>query len=125
MNDHSDAQFIFNTTPVGMYPDLEGTPIDISETSPFSELEGVFDAIYHPLRTDFVLKGAQRSIPSSGGLYMLAAQAFFASKLFLGEKDIGLDSMSEQDLRKLSEVYTSVKSDKQNIILIGMPSSGK
>lgn len=110
---HSDAQIIINTTPVGMYPDTEKKPIEISA---FSALEGVLDAIYHPLRTNLVLDAQERGIPASGGLYMLSAQAVYASAVFL-------DKELEPEL--IEKAYKLVKADKQNIVLVGMPSSGK
>ena len=39
---HADAEGLFNTTPVGMFPKLEGAPIDLA---PFSRLTFVVDAI--------------------------------------------------------------------------------
>lgn len=110
---HNDAQIIINTTPVGMYPNSERTPIDIST---FSALEGVLDAIYHPLRTNLVMDALERGIPASGGLYMLSAQAVYASAVFLGK---------ELEPELIEKAYNIVKADKQNIVLVGMPSSGK
>lgn len=110
---HNDAQIIINTTPVGMYPNSERTPIDISA---FSALEGVLDAIYHPLRTNLVMDALERGIPASGGLYMLSAQAVYASAVFLGK---------ELEPELIEKAYNIVKADKQNIVLVGMPSSGK
>ncbi len=111
--EHSDAQIIINTTPVGMYPDTDKKPIDISA---FPALEGVLDAIYHPLRTNLVLDAQSRGIPASGGLYMLSAQAVYASAVFLDR---------ELEPCLIDKAYSLVKNDKQNIVLIGMPSSGK
>lgn len=110
---HNDAQIIINTTPVGMYPNSEKTPIDISA---FPALEGVLDAIYHPLRTNLVMDALERGIPASGGLYMLSAQAVYASAVFLGK---------ELEPELIEKAYNIVKADKQNIVLVGMPSSGK
>lgn len=110
---HADAQIIINTTPVGMYPDTEKKPIDISA---FPALEGVLDAIYHPLRTNLVLDAQERGIPASGGLYMLSAQAVYASAVFLGK---------EVEPALIEKAYDLVKADKQNIVLVGMPSCGK
>ena len=110
---HLDAEIIVNTTPVGMFPNNDATPIDISV---FSQLVGVIDVIYNPLSTTLVQKAKARGIKATGGLYMLAAQGAYASALFLGEK---------LDERKEKKVYQEVLRDKQNIVLIGMPSSGK
>ncbi|MCF0120345.1 MAG: shikimate dehydrogenase [Oscillospiraceae bacterium] len=112
-SDHRDARIIINTTPVGMYPASDDAPIDISH---FPALEGIADAVYNPLRTRLVTDGLERGIPSSGGLYMLSAQAVYASALFTGtEADSGL----------IYEAFRATELEKQNIALIGMPSSGK
>ena len=77
---HSDADFIINTTPCGMYPDFAALPLQLSA---FPKLVGVADAVYNPLRTALVLEARERGIPASGGLYMLVAQAARASEHFL------------------------------------------
>lgn len=113
VTEHSDAQVIINATPVGMFPKQDGRPIDISA---FPKLEGVLDAIYNPLRTNLVLDAQEKGIPAEGGLYMLSAQAVHAAAVF---QDIPLDESL------VDKAFKSVKNDKQNIVLIGMPSSGK
>ncbi|MCI6185148.1 MAG: shikimate dehydrogenase [Clostridiales bacterium] len=113
VSEHSDAQVIINATPVGMFPKQGGRPIDISV---FPKLEGVLDAIYNPLRTNLILDAQERGIPAEGGLYMLSAQAVHAAAVF---QDIPLDESL------VDKAFKSVKNDKQNIVLIGMPSSGK
>lgn len=110
---HSDAQIIINTTPVGMFPKTNASPIDLSA---FSKLEAVLDAIFNPLRTELVLTAQERGIIASGGLYMLVAQAVYASALFLDQ---------DADEKKTDEVYKEILNEKRNIFLIGMPSSGK
>lgn len=113
VTEYSDAQIIINATPVGMFPKQDGRPIDISA---FPKLEGVIDAIYNPLRTNLILDAQERGIPAEGGLYMLSAQAVHASAVF---RDIPLDESL------VDKAFKSVKNDKQSIVLIGMPSSGK
>ncbi len=110
---HSDAEVIINTTPVGMFPNNDGCPIDISL---FPSLSGVVDAVYNPLRTRLVRNAKGAGIPSSGGLYMLVAQAVKACEHFTG-KEIP-DS-------RCDEVYSRILFGKENIILAGMPGSGK
>ena len=113
VTEHSDARIIINATPVGMFPKQDGRPIDISA---FPKLEGVIDAIYNPLRTNLILDAQERGIPAEGGLYMLSAQAVHAAAVF---QDIPLDESL------VDKAFKSVKNDKQSIVLIGMPSSGK
>jgi shikimate dehydrogenase len=110
---HSDAEIIINTTPSGMYPDTESKPIDIS---PFSRLMGVVDAVYNPICTNLVLDARNRGIKAEGGLYMLVMQAIVAAEKFLDKKI----------KREVADkVFSDVLSSKENIVLTGMPGSGK
>ena len=110
---HSDADFIVNTTPAGMYPNINGKAIDISG---FPSLKGVVDAVYNPLRTELVLDAQASGIPAEGGLYMLSAQGIYAYGAFLGK---------EMDDAIIDMAYKKVLNGKRNIVLIGMPSCGK
>ena len=110
---HSDAEIIVNTTPLGMYPKTEGVPIDIAH---FPNLSGVIDAIYNPLRTNLILEAEGRGIPAVGGLMMLILQAVKASEIFLGKKI---------DDKEVEAVVKNIFKSKENIVLIGMPGSGK
>lgn len=104
---------LLNTTPVGMYPAVGDCPVSLAR---FPRLLGVFDAVYNPLRTNLILAARSRGIAAGGGLYMLVCQAVEASALF---RDMTLpESLSES-------VYRDIRSEKENIVLIGMPGSGK
>lgn len=110
---HSDAEIIVNATPSGMYPSVDGEPMDISC---FHNLEGVADAIYNPLCTNLVLDARDMGAIGVGGLYMLVAQAVYASALFLGR---------EADESVIDSVYERIAREKRNVVLVGMPSCGK
>ncbi len=120
-NAHADAEIIINTTPVGMFPHPEATPINIEY---FPHLCGVIDAIYNPLRTELVMSARERGIAAAGGLYMLVAQGVLASRVFLGD-DIELAMCDTATAELCERVYKKILSDKENIVLTGMPSSGK
>jgi len=113
VSEHSDANVIINTTPSGMYPDCGSKPIDISA---FGQLEGVIDAVYNPLCTNLVLDAKERNIKAEGGLYMLVMQAVVAVERFL-------DTFVQKDAA--DRVFASVMASKENIVLTGMPGSGK
>lgn len=113
VNEHSDAQIIINTTPSGMYPDCESEPIDISA---FNRLEGVLDAVYNPLCTNLVMKAKRNGIKAENGLYMLVMQAVVAVEKFL---DMRIPKTVADS------VFASVFASKENIVLTGMPGSGK
>lgn len=110
---HADAAYIINTTPVGMYPGTDGCPVDIT---PFTGLLAVADAVYNPLRTTLVQKALARGIRAEGGLYMLVAQAVAAAERFHD---------TSYDKGVTEEIYHSLYCKKENIVLIGMPGSGK
>ena len=110
---HFDADVIINTTPVGMYPNSCDFPINIDK---FTNLCAVFDAIYNPLCTQLVLDAKSKNIHAEGGLYMLVSQAVHAVELFIDTK---------YDSGKTDEIFNKVLKEKENIVLIGMPSSGK
>ena len=110
---HSDTEIIINTTPCGMYPNIDGRATNIED---FPALSGVVDAVYNPLRSQFVTAARKKGIKAIGGLYMLVAQGAHAAEKFTGQ------SVSED---KIDEVYKSLVFEKQNIVLVGMPGSGK
>ena len=116
---HTDADVIINTTPCGMYPYADGsadrsaTPVDISR---FANLCGVVDAVYNPLRTNLIIDARERGIAAEGGLYMLVAQAIRASEIFLD---------TEYPDEICDKVYSRILANKENIVLFGMPASGK
>ncbi len=111
---HGDCDYIINTTPCGMYPDTDESAVDVSL---FKNLKGVTDAVYNPLKTQLCLDCERQGIECECGLYMLVAQAVIASGLFIGK---------ELDVKKVTdEAYERILSEKRNIVLIGMPGSGK
>jgi len=111
--EHLDAQILINTTPRGMFSRQSGMPID---PGLFPQLSGVVDVVYNPLRTEFVLKARSMGVKAAGGLYMLVSQAVLASEIFLDQK-------YPEDITE--KVYRKVKAGKENIVLTGMPGSGK
>jgi shikimate dehydrogenase len=110
---HFDSEIIVNTTPVGMYPDNGRCLINLDD---FRQCCGVVDLIYNPNRTKLILDAMTKSIPCSGGIDMLVAQAKQSSELFQGIK------IDDDDI---PVVIDDVKSETMNAILIGMPGSGK
>lgn len=110
---HTDADIIINTTPVGMFPNIFASPIDLEQ---FISLSGVIDAVYNPLTTVLVSQAKKRGIKADCGLYMLTAQAVKAYEFFM-EK--------EADTALTDRIFSEVLSLKKNIVLTGMPGSGK
>ena len=110
---HSDAFLIVNTTPVGMYPKNGISPIDLDM---FPKCEAVADLIYNPEKTALILDAEKRGIRACGGLYMLVAQGAKASEFFVKT------SYTDEDMER---VYRGVNCGMRNVVLVGMPGSGK
>ncbi len=110
---HRDATVIVNTTPVGMYPNVGISPVCLGQ---FPYLEGVLDIVYNPARTQLLLDAEQRGLTAMNGLWMLVAQAKESAEWFTGSK------ISDE---KISQIYTILKQEMENIVLIGMPGAGK
>lgn len=109
----ADHTVVINTSPVGMYPKNGNRPLDLSQ---FHALKGVADLIYNPLKTALILQAEELGVPCIGGLSMLVAQAKQAAEIF-EDKTIG-NELLEDVIREITFLCT-------NIILIGMPGSGK
>ena len=80
---HRDAQIIVNTTPCGMYPNIDASPLDLTG---FHSCEAVLDAIFNPLQTKLTLQAQSMGIKAVTGLEMLVAQAKQAVEYFLDRK---------------------------------------
>ena len=110
---HADAAVLVNTTPVGMYPQVGISPVELDL---FPKLEGVLDVVYNPARTKLLLDAEARGIPAFNGLLMLVAQAKEAAERFSGAP------ISDEKIRHIHE---ELSRQMENIVLIGMPGCGK
>jgi 3-dehydroquinate dehydratase/shikimate dehydrogenase len=72
---------LVNTTPVGMYPNVEGTPFE----GPFDG-RIVYDLVYNPGMTKLLRDAAAAGCETIGGLDMLVAQAEDQSEWWLGRR---------------------------------------
>lgn len=70
---------LINCTPVGMYPHIEDSPLNIETVSKFST---VVDIVYNPFNTKLMQQAESVGIPTYNGLYMLVAQAVAAVEIW-------------------------------------------
>ena len=110
---HYDADVIVNTTPVGMYPNNGEKLIELSN---FKSCKGVVDIIYNPQKSALLLEAESLGIKHSGGLLMLVAQAKKAAEIFT-------DTLIDDS--EIDNIEALISFDMSNIVLVGMPSSGK
>lgn len=70
---------IINCTPVGMYPDVDASPVTRQIISSFSS---AVDLIYNPAETLFLKYARELRLPHANGLYMLVSQAAAAHEIW-------------------------------------------
>lgn len=110
---HANAEILVNTTPVGMFPATGVSAVDLTA---FPRCEGVLDVIYNPRRTALLLQAEELGIPCSDGLPMLVAQATAAEEHFFDKTISGGEN---------ERILAMLRQETANIVLIGMPGSGK
>ena len=113
--DHKDADILINTTPVGMYPD---TGKSLVYPGTFTKLKWVVDLIYNPIRTNLMCQAKKSLMEPISGLQMLVSQAVYSYMLFT-------DNVIEERDEITEKIAGAMRSEKQNILLIGMPGTGK
>ena len=113
MKNRKDIEIIINTTSVGMSPDILSSIVDLDD---YPNCKGVIDVVYNPILTSLCYEAKKRNIPYICGLEMLVGQAISAIEFFTNKS---VDSSLVQKISK------DIFFDKQNIVLIGMPSCGK
>ena len=113
LHNHYDASVVVNTTPVGMFPQVGESLLDLQQ---FPNLEGVLDVIYNPARTQLLLQAESLGLVAQNGLCMLVAQAKESAEWFTGR------TISNSEI---SRIHQKLRQQMENIILIGMPGSGK
>ena len=102
LSHHTDADFIANTTPVGMFPNVDASPIDLT---PFTKCTSVVDIIYNPLETRLTAQAKTLGMTAVTGLEMLVAQALYAVEFFL---DTTLDPA------RIDTIYQKIATEKRS-----------
>lgn len=105
---------IVNTTPVGTFPNNMQQVIRLKD---FPGCQAVIDVIYNPFKTALLLEAEKLGLKYTNGLPMLVAQATAAAGYFLGT----LGAFQKENQR----IIKSMKQRMGNIVLIGMPGTGK
>jgi len=109
-----DSEIIINTTPLGMYPENDSSVL--IDLNLFYRLDSVIDLIYNPLHTNLLLDAKSKDIFATNGLYMLVSQAAKSNELFTG-----IPATKNQ----IDSVFSILSAQMTNLVLIGLPGSGK
>ena len=110
---HRDAYAVVNTTPVGMYPNVDASPVDLTV---FPCLRYVLDLIYNPYKTKLLIQAEEMGLVYINGSDMLVEQARVAAEIFSGH------AIDPEVVRDISSDMTRNALD---VTLIGMPGCGK
>lgn len=116
LGDLTPTDLLVNATPVGMYPHTGEAPLTRDLLPRFA---AVVDLIYNPLETRLLREARQQGIPAVNGLTMLAAQAVASEEIWQGR------SLAGELLAALSDFLADLPEYTPNLVLIGMPGSGK
>jgi shikimate dehydrogenase len=98
------VDLIVNTTPVGMTPLVDASPWP--DGAPFHRCKLVYDLVYNPPQTKFVMQAAAQGIRYANGLGMLVYQAAESFRIWTG-----LDAPVEVMRRAAERALTQAGSD--------------
>jgi len=111
---YKDTHIIINTTPVGMFPHQDDKML--INLRNFPKCEWVIDVVYNPFRTKLLIEAENQHIKTINGLYMLLMQAKKSEEIFFNKT-------IQKPL--IQSIHHQLIYQYVNIVLIGMPFSGK
>jgi shikimate dehydrogenase len=79
------ADLVVNSTPIGMFPQVDASPLSIEQIELLRSEAIVYDLIYTPRPTKLLQMSANRGCKSIDGLDMLVGQGAAALELWLGQ----------------------------------------
>ncbi|MEG4804912.1 shikimate dehydrogenase [Microcoleus sp. ARI1-B5] len=91
----SQADLLVNTTPVGMYPHGEKSPVSAVTLDRMKAGAIVYDLIYTPNPTQFLKDAQLRGARAIDGLPMLVQQGAAALKIWLDTESVPVDVMRQ------------------------------
>ena len=80
----SNMQLLVNTTPVGMFPNTDQSPLPEKMSLPVTTF--IYDLVYNPRETKLLRDARAQGLNAAGGLGMLIEQAALAFELWTGRK---------------------------------------
>lgn len=109
---------LVNTTPVGMYPNVDACPVSEDIIANF---DTVVDIVYNPVYTNLLKTAVRLGKKAVGGLYMLVAQAMKSEEIW--QKKITDKQLYVDIYNALMKEY--FQKNGGNIYLTGIMSCGK
>lgn len=118
-----DIQIVLNSTPVGMYPKENVSPLHFLP----HRTEYVFDAIYNPPLTAIMRLASPKKTKTRDGLFMLVMQAAHAQTIWSGAhfEPQACETILRRLYGSMAVKRLNEKHGKQNFVLCGFMGSGK
>lgn len=89
------ANLLVNTTPIGMYPKVDKSPLSVEEIKKLSPGAIAYDLIYIPKPTQFLQQAESQGAIAIDGLEMLVQQGVAALKIWLQSETLPVEVMRQ------------------------------
>ncbi|WYL94771.1 MAG: shikimate dehydrogenase [Gloeotrichia echinulata IR180] len=89
------ANLLVNTTPIGMYPKIDESPLSAEEIAHLPKGAIAYDLIYIPQPTQFLQQAQKQGAIPIDGLEMLVQQGAAALKIWLQQQTVPVDVMRQ------------------------------
>lgn len=96
-----DADLVVNSTPMGMFPHGDASPLEIAEIQRMKSGSIAYDLIYTPRPTKFLQLAESQGMLAIDGVEMLVQQGAVALELWTG-RSVPVDTMREALLQQLA-----------------------
>ncbi len=93
-----------NASPIGMYPNVEKSPLDADRTDMF---DAIYDIVYNPFETELLRSARALGKKCGGGLSMLVFQAVKAHNIWYGAEfsNMEIEEIILKTQRKIQEDF--------------------
>lgn len=100
-----DTFMLVNTTPLGMYPEVDNSPLTINDLSKLPKNAFVYDIIYNPLETKLLCDASSLKLTTLNGIEMLIRQGAASLGIWLeqGVAPLGVMRLALQSMLAVSE----------------------
>ncbi|MEH1834728.1 MAG: shikimate dehydrogenase [Nostoc sp.] len=89
------ANLLVNTTPIGMYPNVDKSPLSVEEIANLPTGAIAYDLIYIPKPTQFLKQAEKQGAIAIDGLEMLVQQGVAALKIWLQQETVPVEVMRQ------------------------------
>jgi shikimate dehydrogenase len=99
--DLSNTFILTNTTPVGMYPNSDSSPVKLEDLKKLPKGGLVYDIVYNPFETVLLKDAKSLGYKTLNGVEMLVLQGAESLKMWLKRNDVPVDVMRDAVVKSL------------------------